>query len=141
MRQAQCLLLFVLLVPQRQCNLLSPEGLKGQIEDALRPYFPNVRAFVDPQRQGMAGFTCTQGLGSDFVLKVQGYMATDRDIQQKLNLIPIAGLFSGSHYKYFLLGFDGGFIRYDFDTRQIDTLAMNSAALQTYRQTCGFSAQ
>ncbi len=138
MRSAPAFFLLLLLLQQRQCNIFSPEGLKGKIEDALRPYFPNARGVIAPQQQTLMGFTCVQGVGSEFVAKVAASIVADRKTIQDLSYIQFAPLLGGAHYKYFWLVFDGGFIRYDLDTRQIAAFNSTPQVLQAYRQTCGF---
>jgi hypothetical protein len=129
--------LFALLLQQR-CNMASPEAIKGKVEDALRPYFPNARGMVNPQTQAIIGFTCTQGMGQQFIEKMQTYIATDRQIHQQLGMVQFAPLLGGAHYRYFLLVFDGGSVRYDIETQQVATLTIAPQVLQIYRQTCGF---
>lgn len=137
--------LFALLLQQRHCNLASPEAIKGMAEDMLHPYFPNARVIANPQQQALIAFTCTQGVGPQLVAQLQQYIATDRTIVEKLSWVQLADGFSpllgGAHYKYLLLGFDGGWVRYDIDTRQIATLGMAPQALQAYKQVCGFTSQ
>ena len=138
MLRTPALLLFALLLQQRQCSMVSPEAIKGRVEDALRPYFPNAQGLANPQTQAIIGFTCTQGMGQQFVEKMQAYIAADRQINQQLGMVQFAPLLGGAHYRYFLLGFDGGWVRYDMDAHQVATLSMTPQALQSYRQTCGF---
>jgi hypothetical protein len=78
-------------------------------------------------------------MGQQFVEKMQAYIATDRQITQQLGMVQFAPLLGGAHYRYFLLGFDGGWVRYDMDAHQVATLMMTPQALQAYRQTCGFN--
>jgi hypothetical protein len=140
-RHAPAFFLLALLLPQRQCSVVSPDGIKGKVEEALRPYFPNARGQVAPQQQAIIGLTCTQGVGPGFVAQMQKYIATDREINQQLSLVQFAPLLGGAHYRYFLLGFDGGWVRYDLDAHRVDAISMTPEVLQEYRQTCGFSSQ
>lgn len=117
--------------------MVSPDAIKGQVEDALHPYFPNARGMVDLQHQAIVGFTCTQNVGLDFVEKLVPYLAGDRDINGKLNQVQWAPLLGGAHYKYFFLFFDGGWVRYDFDAHRFDAFNMTPQVLQGYRQACG----
>ncbi len=117
--------------------MASPDAIRGKVEDALRPYFPNARGQVNPQQQAIIGFTCAQGVGPGFVAQMQKFIASDRAINQQLSLIQFAPLLGGAHYRYFLLGFDGGFVRYDMDAHTVDATIMPPALLQGYRQTCG----
>lgn len=133
--------LFALLLQERQCSIVSPDGIRGKVEQNLRPYFPNVRGVVAPQQQTIMGFTCAQGVGTDFVAKIAAYIVTDRKTIQDLSYIQFAPLLGGAHYKYFWLVFDGGFIRYGLDTHQIEAFNTTPQVLQVYRQTCGFSSQ
>ncbi|MGA2882190.1 MAG: hypothetical protein ABSG13_24830 [Bryobacteraceae bacterium] len=61
---------------------------------------------------------------------MQKFVATDREITQQLNLLQFAPLLGGAHYRYFLLGFDGGWVRYDMDAHTVDTVNMTPEALQ-----------
>ena len=135
------IVLFALLLQQRQCSMVSPDAIKAKVEEALRPYFPNARGQVAPQQQAIIGLTCTQGVGSAFVAQMQKFIASDREINQQLSLIQFAPLLGGAHYRYFLLGFDGGWVRYDLDAHRIDALNMTPDVLRGYRQACGFSSQ
>lgn len=93
---------------------------------------------VAPQQQAILGFTCTQGVGADFVAKIAAYIATDRKINQELSYVQFAPLLGGAHYKYYWLVFDGGFVRYDLDTHQIEAFNATPQVFQAYRQACGF---
>jgi hypothetical protein len=138
MLRAPAFFILALLLQQRQCSMVSPDAVKGKIEESLRPYFPNAVGQVAPQQQAIIGFTCTQGVGPGFVAQMQKFIASDREINQQLSLIQFAPLLGGAHYRYFLLGFDGGFVRYDMDAHRVDALNMTPQVLQSYRQTCGF---
>jgi hypothetical protein len=130
---------FALLLQQRGCNMASPGAIKSKVEDSLRPYFPNAQGLVEPQQQAIIGLTCTQGMGQQFVEKMRVYIATDRVINQQLGMVQFAPLLGGAHYRFFLLGFDGGWVRYDMEAHQVATLPMTAQALQMYRNTCGFN--
>jgi|SRR5580693_6116387 hypothetical protein len=138
MLRAPVFFLFALLLQQKQCSMVSPDGIKGKVEDSLRPYFPNARGVVAPQQGTIMGFTCAQGVGTDFVAKIAAYIVTDRKTLQELSYIQFAPLLGGARYKFFWLVFDGGFIRYDLDTHQIEAFNTTPQVLQAYRQTCGF---
>jgi hypothetical protein len=84
------------------------------------------------------GLTCTQGVGPKFVEEMQKHIASDREINQQLSYVQFAPLLGGAHYRYYLLGFDGGWVRYDLDAHRVDTMSMTPQVLQAYRQTCGF---
>jgi hypothetical protein len=137
MLRAPVFFLFALLLQQRQCSMVSPDGIKGQVEQNLRPYFPNARGVVAPEQQTIMGFTCAQGVGTDFVIKIAAFITTDRKINQQLSNIQLVPLLGGAHYKYFWLIFDGGFVRYGLDTHQIEAFNTTPQVLQVYRQTCG----
>lgn len=141
MRHAPAFFLLALLLPQRQCDLASPQAIQGKVEEALRPYFPNAKGLVEPQQHIIVGLTCTEGVGPELVQKMQGYIAGDRNISQQLSMVGLAPLFGGAHYRYFMLAFDGGWIRYDMDAHLIGTLTMTPQSLESYRQKCGFSTQ
>jgi hypothetical protein len=130
--------LLALLLQQRECGLVSPDAIKGHVEDALRPMFPNARSQADPQHQAILAFTCAQGVGPDFVAKLVPYLAGDRDTNQKLQWGGLALSVGGAHYRYILLFFDGGWVRYDLNTHGFDAFNMTPAVLQGYRQACGF---
>lgn len=134
-------LLFPLLLFQRQCNMASPDAIKGKVEEALRPYFPNAHGLILPDQHIIAGLTCTQGVGMGLVTKMQVYIAGDRQINQELGMVQFAPLLGGAHYRYFMLGFDGGWVRYDMDGHLVDSVTMTPQALQAYRQVCGLAPQ
>jgi hypothetical protein len=138
MLRAPAFFLFALLLQQRQCSMVSPDAIEGQVEQALRPYFSNARGRAIPQTQAIFAYTCTQGVTPEFVAKIAAYIGGDRDINQKLNMVQFAPLLGGAHYRYFLLGFDGGWVRYDLDAHKISVETMRPLALEAYKKACGF---
>lgn len=132
------LLVLALFLPQRQCDIGSPDSIKGQFEGVLRTNFPNTRVVITPQRT-IAPLTCTQGIGYETVKQIGMYIAGDRSKMIELSLL--APVLAGFNYKSILLGFDGGWIRYAFDTHTLDAVPMTPAALQEYRKVCGFSSE
>lgn len=142
MRRAIVLCSLLLLLPQRQCALASPDKLKEFTEDKLRGYFPNVKVLLIPQSQILVAFTCTQGIGPDLLPKFQQSIAQDPD----LKYMPLVQLgveaAQGAHYRYFVLNFDSGFIRYDADTQQVSVVKPNTVEqMQIYQHRCGFDSQ
>ena len=141
MRQKVSLCVVPVLLLLRQCDVASPEAIKRKTEEQLRPFFPNARALVLPQRQAIIGFTCTQGVGVGFVSKMQEFVARDPQIKQDMELIRLAPLMGGAHYRYFLLAFDGGLVRYDLDARRVEGLTAAGLLPSLYEKTCGFQPQ
>jgi hypothetical protein len=137
MRHTQAFLLIPLLFVQRQCGMVSPDAIKGKVEEALRPYFPKAQGVVVPQQQAIMGLTCSQGVGPGLVEKMQTYIAGDREINQQLGMVRFAPLLGGAHYRYFVLVFDGGMVRYDLDARKVEAVGMTPQALEIYDQACG----
>jgi hypothetical protein len=137
---ALCSLL--LLLPQRQCVLASPDKLKEFTEDKLRGYFPNVKVLLVPTNQTLVALTCTQGIGPDLLPKFQQSIAQEPE----LKYIPLLQLgvqaAQGAHYRYFLLFFDSGSILFDGDAQQISVVKPNTPEqMQVYRHRCGFDSQ
>jgi len=137
MRTALALCFVSLLLPQRQCNVASPDKLKEATESHLRGYFPNVKAILLPAKQSVVALTCTQGIGPDLLPKFQQAIAQDQELNKEIPLFQFGvQIVGGGHYRYFLLYFDSGMIQYDLDAKQISVLGLTEQQLQSYRTVC-----
>lgn len=123
------------IAPQRNCNFGSPEQIGQYVQQALQPYFPNTHAVVIRQSHAILAITCTQGISPQFVDKLKAFIASDADMGQQLAKVNLTGLLG---YRYFVLGFDGGWIWYDIQNKTVDTRPLPDTYAQQYNQTCGF---
>jgi len=141
MRTTLALCCILLLFPQRQCTVASPDKLKEATETRLRGYFPNVKAVLLPAKETIVAVTCTQGIGADLLPKFQQSIAQDQELNRELPWLQLGvQAVGGVHYRYLLLYFDSGMIQYDLDAKQISVIGLTDQQLQLYRTKCGISA-
>jgi len=117
--------------------MASADNIQAKVETALQPYFANARGEVLPKYQTIAGLTCMTGVGQELPAKIAGAIAADKEIMQELNMIQLAPLVGGANYRYFVLGFDNGMIRYEIPTRQFIVAPPPPGYAEHYRQVCG----
>ena len=86
------IVLFALLLQQRQCSMVSPDAIKAKVEEALRPYFPNARGQVAPQQQAIIGLTCTNSNTAQVKLDTQESTMGQSKLQQYFALLNLGSL-------------------------------------------------
>jgi hypothetical protein len=134
--------LFLILTPllfQQKCDLrsmTSPEGVQSKVEESIHLYFPNAKAEVLPKQRAILVLSCVQGVSPQFVEKIMNSMAQDPSMTSDLDRLKLLPYLGGVSYKYFVLSFDGGWIWYDMETRQLDIREMPEQAQAGYQQTC-----
>src|SRR5579864_1783398 len=111
------MLLCSLLLIFKQCDLASPDKIKEQANETLRPYFQNVKTLVLPDQHTVLALTCMQGAGPKLLKDIAGNLTHNPGIDQ-LKMSPLAG---GARYDYFALGFDTGLIWLDIKTKKLRT--------------------
>lgn len=132
-----CSLLFV--VFQQQCNPLSPDSIKAKAETELHPYFPRAVVIPLPEKESIVALTCTQGDGPELLHALKDHMAQDRSMNDKLVLAQTVLHVAGARYRYLLLYFDTGVIRYDLSAREISVkYEVPPNDLESYNRHCGF---
>lgn len=119
------------------CDLGNPQTVQPQIEDALRPYFPKVKAVVLPQEHAIVGLSCLEDVGDELVKMVPPAVASN-PAMSKLKLLR---MIPGSSYRVVAIGFEQGLAFYNVDTGATGTTNGDSSYATWYRQQCGLSVE
>jgi hypothetical protein len=144
MRMVLTFCLFAVALQQQNCSdsireMRSPEKTKGMVEEKLQPYFPNVKAVMLPEKHAILALTCVQGAGPEFVGKIRDLILNDPETTKPLAMLKVLPFIGGARYRYFVLGFDNGWVWYDIDNRTVSMPPVQDAYVAGYRQDCGFS--
>jgi hypothetical protein len=115
------------------CDLGDPQSVQPQIEEALRPYFPNVKAVVLPQQHAIVGLSCLDNVGDELVKMVPPAVASN-PAMSKLKLLR---MIPGSSYNLVAIGFPQGLAFYNVDTGATGTTVGDASYATWYRQQCG----
>jgi hypothetical protein len=116
------------------CDMGDPASVQPQMEEALRPYFPRVKAVALPQQQTLVGLSCLENVGDELVKMVPAAVASN-PAMSKLKLLR---MFPGSSYSTVSIGFERSLAVYNLDTGLMGTAPMDDAYANWYRQQCGF---
>lgn len=115
------------------CDLGDPKSVQPQMEQALRPYFPRVKAIAIPQRQMLVGLSCLENVGPSLIQMVPQAVAHN-PAMDKLRMLR---LFPGSSYRIVAVGFEQGIAWYDVDSGAMGTRPADANYAASYRKLCG----
>jgi hypothetical protein len=117
------------------CDLGSPERVQPQMEDALRPYFPHVKAVALPQQQTLVGLSCLENVGDEMVKMVPSAVAGNPAMQN----LKLLRLLPGSQYSTVSIGFEQSLAVYNINTGAMGIAPMDATYASWYRQQCGLT--
>jgi len=107
--------------------------VQSQMEDALRPYFPKVKAVAMPQQNTLVGLSCLENVGDAMIGMVPQAVASN-PAMGKLKLLSVV---PGSNYTTVSIGFEHSLAVYNIQTGLMGTAQMDDAYASWYRQQCG----
>jgi len=115
------------------CDMGDPASVQPKMEDALRPYFPKVKAVALPQDHALVGLSCIENVGDEMVKMVAPAVASNPAMSQ----LKLLRFLPGSSYKIVAIGFEQGLAFYDVDTGATGTMPQAANYTTWYRQQCG----
>lgn len=118
------------------CDMGDPASVEPKMEAAIRPYFPNVKAFAVPDRDMLVGLSCVQNVGPGLIEQIGPVLANNPSMGdlRLLRKLP------GSSYRYVGIGFEQGIAWYDLDTRTAGSQPTDETYAAWYRKKCGLDA-
>ena len=102
-------------------KLTGPDAIQSKTEDAMRPYFPRVKAQALPQSGIILAVTCTS-LGVSAIQQIPAALAQN----QGIHLLSQLHRFGVLPYRFVALGFEDSILRYDLETNQYVVLSGGS---------------
>jgi len=123
---------------QQKCDWGNPENVRLQTEQALQPYFPNVKVLVFPKDQLIIGLTCVDPVGPKFLDTLQQQIPQIPQMQQLSQLRQWGPLFGSHTYKVFVIGFEQAEVAYFVDQRTTRVIyRTDSKYVDAYHENCG----
>lgn len=115
------------------CDLGNPQSVQPRMEEAIRPYFPKVKAYALPDRNMLVGLSCLENVGDALIQQIGPVLANNPSMGdlRLLRKLP------GSSYRYVGIGFEQGIAWYDLDTKSVGTQPTNPDYVVWYRKQCG----
>jgi len=119
------------------CDMGDPQSVQPKMEDALRPYFPKVKAVALPQQQTLVGLSCLENVGDEMIKMVPAAVGSNPAMSQ----LKLLRMLPGSSYSTVAVGFEQSLAVYNLETGVMGTAPMDANYATWYRQQCGLNQQ
>ncbi|PSH05152.1 MAG: hypothetical protein CXZ00_03065 [Acidobacteria bacterium] len=118
----------------------NPESVARQADEAIRPYFPNVRTRVFPDEGIIVAFTCSLGTGSQLSRTVAEMLPNIKEFSSLKTLRNWGGIFGSHTYGIVALGFEDSMVTYNIDTGESKMgTSLGQKYIADYKSECGLS--
>jgi hypothetical protein len=124
---------FMALSMLKGCDMGSPKSVQPKMEEALRPYFPRVKAIALPRQQMLVGLSCLENVGPKLIEMVPQAVASDPAMKDLKTLRRLPG----SSYRIVAVGFEQELAWYDVDSGSMGTKPADANYVAAYREACG----